>query len=284
MMSIGDAHRAAGAARPVARPCVPQEIRLAHELARLVGAHGEQQRRVAARLHVHRRQLARADVVEPEVTVERKMHERREVVHAGQRYRAVHGMRGQTEIRRRSGVQHRGEVAARGMTGNDQGCRRNAEARRFANEECKRPAHLGADLTDGRLRTEIVVDHGHGHALREEGRHDEGVVGLVERAPPAAVDEHQRAARRAGRQVEVEGLLHPTAVSHVAARRERSNHVARRRRPPLEPYGMLGHRGPVVVSALDELRRVDRRLNRAHSSGGAMRTASGVRPSIVPCS
>ena len=68
--------------------------------------------------------------------------------------------------------------------------------------------------------------------------------------------------------------------------------LARALGPAIEPRLEAGHRGAIVVAALDELRRVgSNRLRprrnrlrplRRHSSGGAMRTDSGVRPSMRP--
>ena len=192
------------------RPCpaggspgqrVPQELRLAQELRRsrrppTAISSGARRARRAWCTGDSRAASASSSL---KSALNEKQHQRREVVHAGER----HGRRRTGARRIRSARQSvASSIAARWPPAEwPPTTMRSALApcaRPFAREPRDRAPAFVDDRRDRHVRAQVVVDDRDGDALRDERRRDERVVALVERAPVAAVDEHERAARRAG--------------------------------------------------------------------------------------
>ena len=133
--------------------------------------------------------------VELQIGVEREQHERREVVHARKRHRAREGRASRPSAASRSrAASPRDDRPPNGRR------RRSVPATRRA---CRPRGRATRPRAGIRRRSsaiddrgaQVVVDGGDGDALRDERRRDERDVALVERAPVAAVEEHERSAR-----------------------------------------------------------------------------------------
>jgi hypothetical protein len=92
------------------------------------------------------------------------------------------------------GEEHRHEVAAGGMPADDNPLGVRAVPVALARDPRDGATAFVDDRRDGHGRAKIVVDHRHRVAARDERPRDEREIALVERAPVAAVQEHERPA------------------------------------------------------------------------------------------
>ncbi len=264
----------------VLRPCLPHRRGLADELASLVGADREHERCREARSMAQRTHRARRRRVEPQVDVHRRQKQRLQIEHAADRHRAADRLR-LCRVRPWAGKQAGHEMSSGRMTGEQQPLGRNAVSRAVGAKPPDGFARLLDDARNPDRGAQVVVHHGDADPALDPRIGDERMVTLVERAPVAAVDEQERAARLARRE-QVDGLSWPRPIAHVQARLEA---LARSRAvggPAREPLRVIRERRPVVVLALDEFRR-----ERAHpcAAGAPTRTLSSpsdsMRPTIV---
>ena len=282
MVPPGDGHRSSLLWPAMCRPRIPEQLRLPHEFGRFVGAYGDHQRHVHLWRVVDRRYGARAGFVEPEVGVVREQHERLEVVHARQRDAADERRRAKPSRanRWRYIIAARWPPAECPATTSGAG---RAVTPAFAGNPGHRAAALVDDRRDRHVGTQVVVDDGDGEAGGDERGCDERVIGLVERAPVAAVNEQQRSARGSGGQEQIQRFLRPAAVAQVAQRRKRRD--ARRASAWRIGRASTDGRGP-PRDCCSRARRLRAsyagRTRHVSRVAATISMASGVRPSMRP--
>jgi hypothetical protein len=189
---------------------------------------------------------------------ERHMPDLPQVVQARDRQRIAHQPSGQVRRHRLpvAGQQHRGQMPARRVTGHGDARGITAIGGDMAPCPGQGPHHLQHDRRD-RHRGDLgagaqrVVGQHHASAALDERRRHEGMIALVERAPPTAVDEeeHRRVGRGAGE--DVEGLARCIAIADVEHAGRDGAGLRRVARPACKVLAALGHAGTVVVHALE---------------------------------
>ena len=106
--------------------------------------------------------------------------------------------------------------------------------------EAERPTIRPGDGVDADSRAQRVIRQDDHRTGVNERRRDEGQIALVERSPPAAVDENEDRRVGAGRREDVERLVGPVAVRNVESTRQTFARKRRRLLPALEDLRMLG--------------------------------------------
>jgi IMP dehydrogenase/GMP reductase len=150
-----------------------------------------------------------------------------------------------------AGQQHGGQMSARRMPDNGDTCRVSAVLRDIAVGPCQRLHHLHRDLRDRHGRAQRVVRHHHAHALLCERRGNEGVIGLVQAAPVAAVNEHQHRRLRRRSREDVQGFAGSGAVGNIEHCAALSPTGRRFPAPTLKMLRVFRHQSTVVVHAVE---------------------------------
>ena len=186
---------------------------------------------------------AASRLVQLEIGVERELHHRREVVHARQRHAAQRSDRARDPCAAQSvanSIAARCPPAECPPTTMRSGFAPCAAPSRASHATARR--HCVDDRRDRHVGAQVVIDDRDRVASRHERPGDEREVALVERPPVAAVQEHERSARVARRQEQVERLLRARSVAQVELRRERRARLRRRLR--VIARASAGDRGP----------------------------------------
>ena len=110
---------------------------------------------------------------------------------------------------------HRGQVTTGRVTGYHDARRVTAELRDVAPGPQQRLHHLQRDRVDTHRRAQRVVREHHRSPGVDEGGCHEGQVSLVQRAPPAAVDEDQHGGSGLARGEDIERFCCARAVGKV---------------------------------------------------------------------
>src|SRR2546423_13141594 len=154
-------------------------------------------------------------------------------------------------------------MPARGMAADVQPVLVHAVILGMPPEPATRAQHLLHDVVHRNLRTEVVIDHGQRYAAVDQGRRKEGEITLVERAPVAAVDEHEAAAVAFARREEVHRLARHVAVAQIQVAGHRAARTRRGFLPTREVLSVVRNQLAVVVFLVQEklARRVHPRFS-----------------------
>ena len=170
------------------------------------------------------------------------MAQRLELENAGDRQRRRHQLCRQiaSDCLPVAAEQHRGQMTARRMARDDDAFRVPTVELSVSIDPRQRLHHLQRDGVDADSRAQRVVRQDDHRTGVNERRRDEGQIALVERSPPAAVDENEDRRVGAGRREDVERLVGPVAVRNVESTRQTFARKRRRLLPALEDLRMLG--------------------------------------------
>jgi len=236
------------------RPRRSEQVRLPMEFAALELPDSGQQARTRHRRHRGRAQAPRRRRVEPQVA-----REERRRGHRGQIVQAADRQASADELVRQVGApalparaeHHCREMAAGRMAAADDAAAVEVIARRMAVQPCMRPQHLPDQRFHRHRGDERIVGDRHADAGFDQWRSQPREVRLVERAPIAAVQEHEERRSRRGRRKEVELLGRRVAVGDVAEHRGAAAHRGRLVGPAREDAGGVGDRRAGVVFAIE---------------------------------
>ena len=109
---------------------------------------------------------------------------------------------------------------------------------------------LAHDVLHGHGGTQRIVDHRHGNAGFGERARNERVLALVQRAPIAAMDEHQQPAARTFGAEHVELFHRVAAVGQVQVALQSGTGLFGALAPAFEVLGVFGNGKPRVVPGL----------------------------------
>ena len=245
---VGAGHRFADRHRARPPGLVNQTV-LAQELLALERAAGGVQR-AARRGESGWAEPARQSSGQVQIGLqERRLADRLEVVDARHRQRALHQLRRQIGCDRLpiAAQQHARQVPAGRVAGHDNAPRVAAVQRRIAVSPGHRLHQLHDDCIDAHARAKRVIGQHHQRTGPCVDRRDERQVALVERAPPAAVNEKQHRRVGAGGGKDIQRLTRPGSVGHVEPSRRTLARQCGSAGPAVEDRRVLGNAGAVVV-------------------------------------
>ncbi len=178
-----------------------------------------------------------------------RMHDRRQVVQAGQQYAGFHQVRWQRRIERRPQRRHhhRRQMRAGRMAGDDDALRVKIIVFSALVQPCNRVQLLARDVLHADRRCQPVIGQHHVESGLGIGRHHEREIGFVARAPPAAVDEDQQRCAAAVGGEEVKAFSRRFAIGQIQQRRFGAPHMGRIAQPACQDARMIGDGSDGVV-------------------------------------
>ncbi len=179
---------------------------------------------------------------------------------------------------------HRGQVTAGRVAAGDDARPVELVARGVAVQPGMRGQGLAHDRVESGVRRQRVVRNRHADAGGDQRRRDPREIALVERAPVAAVQEHEQWRVRRGCGKEVEPLGRRRSVGKVVETRAAPPHRRRFVGPALQDRGCVGDRRAGVVLAIEcGGAEMHGRGGGCHRSGRAGRSGSEVAKHLRKC-